>query len=174
MFYLGVHSRISWIELIDELFVKIKKKDLFPDVPSFRATSSSILHILTPQLTLKFAKKKRVWSLFALTIQKLKKEYPVPFIRPCVKNRKRRIQAFSFLGSGKDLHKILRRYESVKYIFIWTFHLKLPDFWRKFFVCFVESHFIFYYNRIAFNAPLKSSSRCFCKRRIPLFKRSWN
>ena len=26
MFYLGVHSRISWIELIDELFVKIKKK----------------------------------------------------------------------------------------------------------------------------------------------------
>ena len=123
------------------------------------------------------------WSLLKKTSLKLicayyleikKKEYPGPFIRPCVKNRKRRVQAFSFLGSGKDLHKILRRYESVKYIFIWTFHLKLPDFWRKFFVCFVESHFIFYYNRIAFNAPLKSSSRCFCKRRIPLFKRPWN
>ena len=31
----------------------------------------------------------------------------------------------------KDLHKILRRYKSVKYIFIWTFQLKLPDFWSK-------------------------------------------
>ena len=64
MFYLGVHSRISWIELIDELFLKIKKKDLFPDVPSFRATSSSILHILTPQLTLKFAKKKNEFEAY--------------------------------------------------------------------------------------------------------------
>ena len=57
MFYLGVYSRISWIELIDELFVD------------------------------------------KLVV--------------------------------KDLHIILRRCKSVKYILIWTFHLKLPDFWRK-------------------------------------------
>ena len=48
MFYLGVHSRISWIELIDELFVKIKKKDLFPDVQSFSHLNLNTSYIDTP------------------------------------------------------------------------------------------------------------------------------
>ena len=105
------------------------------------------------------------------------------FIRPSAENYKPLIENFGFLVFGKrrlkllfkDLHifKILRRDKSVKYIYNWIFHFKLPDFLREFLACFVESLF-FYYNRIACNAPPESSSRCFCKRRVPLLKRPWN
>ena len=67
IFYLGVYSRIRWIELIDELFVKIKKGFVSRCAIFQSYLIPNTSYIDTP-IDHEVCSKKRVWSLFALTI----------------------------------------------------------------------------------------------------------